>query len=81
MSAYRSGFDIFDELSRLVPEVRRIVVPKLVKQELAKIARGGGRAREAVLRISSGIWAKSSSRLFTFVPSSIFFMSSSVWGI
>jgi len=47
MSAYRSGFDIFDELSRLVPEVRRIVVPKLVKQELAKIARGGGRAGSA----------------------------------
>ncbi len=44
MSAYRSGFDIFDELLRLVPEGQRIVVPRMVKDELVRIATSRGRA-------------------------------------
>jgi rRNA-processing protein FCF1 len=58
MSAHGSGFDIFEELDRLLLASYELVIPEEVRTELAVIARGRGKAGIAArvaLRLSGGL--------------------------
>jgi rRNA-processing protein FCF1 len=57
MSAHGSGFDIFEELGRLLLASYELAVPEEVRRELATIAKGRGRAGTAArvaLNLSEG---------------------------